>query len=301
MRIHLIANPAVEATAGDSTGPIGSRAAGFAQASDAYLAAGIVEDLAANGAEVTGTSRPELPPERVSGDRVVDLGRQGALIADAVAGALANDEAPLLAGGTCSHLVGMLAGLQRGLGPDARLGLVWFDAHGDFNTPRTTLSGMLGGMPVAVAAGLCHAVWRDGAGMKAPLPTDRILMVDVRNLDPDEAALIYATDVTVTHFQPDAAGPRLADAVASLADKVDHIYLHIDADVLDVSLQPNHPTGEPNGPDLETTLDGIRTVMATGKVRAYGLVSVDPTGPDGPTSLNSGLALLKEGVVAWAS
>ncbi len=301
MRIHLIANPAVEATAGDSTGPVGHRAGGFAQASDAYLAAGIVGDFAAAGAEVSGTSRPELTEDQVSGDRIMDLGRHGALIAKAVSGAIAAGEVPLLAGGTCSHLVGMMAGLQRGLEPGARIGLVWFDAHGDFNTPRTSHSGMLGGMPVAVTAGLCHAAWREGAGMTAPLPTDRIVMVDVRNLDPEEAALVNATDVTIAQLRPEVAGPRVEEAVGALAATVDHIYLHIDADVLDSSLQPNHPTAEPDGPDLATTVAGIQAVFATGKVRALAVVSVDPTGPDGPTSLGSGLALLRESVSAWTA
>ncbi len=301
MRIHLIANPAVEATAGDSTGPIGGRARGFARASDAYLAAGIVADVTVAGAEVTGTSRPELAAAEVSGDRVLDLGRYGALIAAAVSGAVGAGEAPLLAGGTCNHLVGMLAGLQQGFGADARIGLVWFDAHGDFNTPRTSHSGMLGGMPVAVAAGLCHPTWREVAGMTAPLPTDRIVMVDVRNLDPEEAALVAATDVTISQLRPDAPGPRVAEAVAALAAKVDHLYLHIDADVLDRSLQPNHPTAEPDGPDLAATVAGIQAVFATGKVRALAVVSVDPTGPDGPISLASGLALLRESVTAWTA
>jgi len=300
MRIHLIANPAVESTSGDSTGPIGTRAGGFARASDAYLAEGIVAEFVALGAEVTGTSRPELPPESVSGDRVRDLGRHGALIAQSVAGAIAAGESPVLAGGTCNHLVGMMAGLQQGLGADARIGLVWFDAHGDFNTPRTSHSGMLGGMPVAVVAGLCHPTWREGAGMTAPLATDRIVMVDVRNLDPEEATLVAATDVTIAQLRPDAPGPRVDEAVMDLAARVDHLYLHIDADVLDKSLQPNHPTAEPDGPDLAATVAGIQTVFATGKVRALAVVSVDPTGPDGSVSLASGLALLRESVAAWS-
>ena len=126
-------------------------------------------------------------------------------------------------------------------------------------------------------------------------------MVDVRNLDPEEEALVKATDVTIAQLRPEVPGPRVEEAVAALAAKVDHIYLHIDADVLDRSLQPNHPTAEPDGPDLKTTAAGIRAVFATGKVRALAVVSVDPTGPDGPTSLGSGLALLRESVAAWTA
>ena len=87
--------------------------------------------------------------------------------------------------------------MQQAHGADARIGLVWFDAHGDFNTPRTTLSGMLGGMPVAVSAGLGWPHWRELAKQAAPLPTDRIVMVDVRNLDAPEEQLVRATDIVI--------------------------------------------------------------------------------------------------------
>jgi arginase len=192
----------------------------------------------------------------------------------------------------------MLAGLQRAYGSTSRVGLVWFDAHGDFNTPKTTRSGMLGGMPVAVAAGLCHPLWREGAGMAAPLPTDRIVMVDVRNLDPEEAALVDATAVTVSQLVEGKQGPTAEEAIAALAERVDHLYVHVDADVLDARFQPNHPTVEPDGPDLDRTLAAIRAALATGKVRAYAVVSVNPDGPDGATSLASGMAMLTEALGA---
>jgi arginase len=194
----------------------------------------------------------------------------------------------------------MMSGLQRVYGTDSRIGLVWFDAHGDFNTPRTTHSGMLGGMPVAVAAGLCHGTWRQLAGQQAVLPTDRIVMVDVRNLDPEEAALIAATDVTIGRFGEDGGTEEIGVAVESLAGRVDHLYLHVDADVLDASEQPNHPTVEPNGPSLAATNAALARVMATGLVRAFGVVSMNPTGPDGATSLRSGMAMVRAGIAAWA-
>jgi arginase len=294
MRVQIITIPSVEAVGEASTGPVAARAGGLARASDALLAAGLVEELAAKGVEVAGVSRAALGPEQTSGDRILDLGRHGTLVAEAVAGAVEAGAMPVLAGGTCSHLPGMLAGLQRAYGSTGRIGLVWFDAHGDFNTPKTTRSGMLGGMPVAVAAGLCHPVWREGAGMAAPLPTDRIVMVDVRNLDPEEAALVDATAVTVSQLVEGKPGPTAEEAIAALAERVDHLYVHVDADVLDARFQPNHPTVEPDGPDLERTLAAIRAAFATGKVRAYAVVSVNPDGPDGPTSLASGMAMLTE-------
>ncbi len=73
---------------------------------------------------------------------------------------------PLLLASNCYAAPGALAGLQTSQGKKpARVGMVWIDAHGDCNTPETTLSGMLSGMPVAIATGLCLERFREQAGL----------------------------------------------------------------------------------------------------------------------------------------
>ena len=125
-------------------------AAGDERALDAYTASGVYQQ-----AHVPVEVREPAFPEHQRGDAETDnLGLLGAAIADQVATARRAGRAVLMTGGDCTHITGVLGGLQEAHGPAARIGLVWFDAHGDFNTPRTTLSGMLGGMPVAVSAGL---------------------------------------------------------------------------------------------------------------------------------------------------
>jgi arginase len=236
------------------------------------------------------------------GDEEGRLGALNGAIAAAVAGARraqGEGRALLLAGGNCHHATGVLGGLQEAQGADTRIGLVWFDAHGDFNTPHTTISGMLGGMPLAVCAGLALPRWREGAHIGAPLPTNRIILVGARNLDASEEALLRATDVVLAAPAPGLPGAALAQAVADLAAQVDLIYLHIDADILDAALQPNHSTVEPGGPDLEQTLAAVETVMATGKVAAYAVVSVFGLGPGREISVASGSALLRGGLEAW--
>ena len=113
-------------------------------ASNAYQAAGVPFCY----------QEPELPLRLATDDTIENLGILGAEIADAVTLGRSKNRAILMTGGNCTHITGVVGGLQQAHGPAARIGLVWFDAHGDFNTPKTTLSGMLGGMPVAVAAGL---------------------------------------------------------------------------------------------------------------------------------------------------
>ena len=242
---------------------------------------------------------PALPETMRSEVETDNLGLLGGEIAGAVASAREAGKAVLMTGGDCSHITGVIGGLQDAHGAQARIGLVWFDAHGDFNTPKTTLSGMLGGMPVAVCAGLAFPNWREGSHIAAPLPTDRILMVDVRNLDPPEAQLIAATDITIAAAADGFPGEALGAAVAELAGHVDYIYLHIDSDILDEAFVPNHGTVEPDGPDMAQVLAAVDTVMATGKVVAYAVVSVYGEGQGSDVSIASGIELIRGGLKAW--
>ena len=262
---------------------------------DAYAASGVYAS-----AEVPfDIEEPTIVLDELSGDAVEDLGRFNGKIADAVAAARRSGAAILMTGGDCSHVTGVVGGLQDTHGPALRLGLVWFDAHGDFNTPSTSQSGSLGGMPVAVCAGLAHPKWREGSHIEAPLPTNRIVLVGVRNLDRAEESLIRATGVTIAAPSPGFPGEPLQTAIERLSEQCDAVYLHIDADILDQTLVPSHGTGEPNGPDIAQTVAAIDAVMATGKVVALALVSIYNQGDEGKTSIASGIELLRGGLQSW--
>lgn len=295
-RVTIIAPPCVEA------GPLRQgKVSGLAKAAAALEQAGLFSRLEALGLQIDGVERPVLSDAETSGDPVADLGAYSGKIAGAVCAALQSGSWPLLTGGSCNHLPGMIGGIQLARGAATRLGLLWLDAHGDFNTPATTLSGMLGGMPVAVASGLCHAVWREGAGISAPLPADRIMMIDVRNLDAAEEALIRVTDVSVVRVAEEGGLDRAAARVRAFVDSVDSVYVHIDADILDASLQPNHPSAEPNGLDVRQTLAIVDAAMQSGKVVAFGVVSINPEEPGGAVSLQSGMELIVGGAGQWVS
>ena len=245
-------------------------------------------------------TEPVMPEARRTEDEPRNLGWLNGAIADQVAEARREGKAVLMVGGNCHHLTGVVGGLQDAHGAETRIGLVFFDAHGDFNTPNTTLTGSLGGMPVAVAAGLALGRWRELAHITAPIPTDRIILVDVRNLDEPEERLIRATDVVVAAAAPGFPGEDLTAAVADLAERVDMIYLHIDSDILDASYTPNHRTREPNGPDMAQVVGAVDKVMATGKVVAYAVVSVYGQGEGREIMQASGVELVRGGLVSWS-
>ena len=77
------------------------------------------------------------------------------------------------------------------------------------------------------------------------------------------------------------------------------LYLHVDADILDERYVPNHLTKEPNGPSMEQVLTAIDTVMATGKVGLFAVVSIWADGDGGEVAVDSGVALLRGGLESW--
>jgi arginase len=275
----------------------GSRPAqGDERALDSYSASGVYERA---GVPVT-VAEPRFDEELRLPSDPDNLGLIGGKIAEEVAAARKSGKAVIMTGGDCSHITGVLGGLQDAHGAGARVGLIWFDAHGDFNTPKTTLSGMLGGMPVAVCAGLAYPFWREQSHIQSPLPTERIVMVDVRNLDRPEEQLIRATDVQIARVAPGFTGDlELGEAIEALARRCDYLYLHIDSDILDERYVPNHGTREPNGPDMAQVHAAIETVMATGKVAAYAVVSIYGAGEGADISRASGIELIAGGLDSW--
>src|SRR5437660_1754108 len=129
----------------------------------------------------------------------------------------------------CNGLLGMLSGLQHS-GPSAkplRVGMVFVDAHGDFNTPETTLSGMLGGMPVAIAAGQCLTRMRMKAGLEPAIPTRHIVEVCVRDTDPLEQELLDRSEIQqLTLDDVRTRSANLHKEMKRLSELTDVIYVH---------------------------------------------------------------------------
>jgi len=167
--------------------------------------------LAGDAARVIGESSP--PAVQGWED---DL-RAARPVLEAAAAAMA-EPAPVLIAAQCTIALATLPVLAA---REPGTVVVWLDAHGDFNTPATSGSGYLGGMPLAAACGL----WDGGYG--AGLDPARVVLADARDLDPAEREAL------------DRAGVRRM-AVADVAEAVrgERVFLHLDLDVLDPSEMP---------------------------------------------------------------
>lgn len=199
--------------------------------------------------------------------------------------------------GNCTSVIGVLGGLQNASpgGGHQDVGLVFIDAHGDFNVPETTLSGMLGGMPVAVSAGMALHTLRRESGLDSPVPTHHIVMGAVRDLDPLERELVDASQIQHLSTEDLATRPDLVRAqIERLARLTDVIYVHVDMDVLDPVEVPGHPLTVPDGPTSEELASALTEMFKHPKVAALGVASTpaNERDPDG-LSLAAAYNLIK--------
>jgi len=200
----------------------------------------------------------------------------------------------------CNGLLGMLAGLQHsgtGVKP-LRVGLVWIDAHGDFNTPETTLSGMLGGMPVAVATGLCLTRLRTECGLDPAVPTRYVTMVGVRDLDPLEQELLDRSEVK--HISTDDVqqlSPRINSEMERLSSLTDLVYVHVDLDVLDPVEVAGHGLTVKGGPTSRELSGALEMIFKHPKAAAFGVASY-PAGRDSDGRTLRAVHNLISGVIA---
>lgn len=249
------------------------RAQGLGAGPEAILGAGLAEWLAGADCTVDGPHVVELTEdERRQYGAWHKVGIHGAHLADAVAILRRRGAVPLALLGDCNGSLGMLAGLQRA--GARRLGMVWFDAHGDFNTPETTLSGMLGGMPVAVAAGLCLHRLRRQVGIEPPLDTRRIVLAGVRDTDPLEQELIEEHRLAAVRTADLKNSRRhLREAMQRLSEVCDAVYVHVDLDVLDPEDAPGMNLPVPGGPTSAELAAAIELCLSFEKSAALGLAS----------------------------
>lgn len=162
--------------------------------------------------------------------------------------ALTAGNLPLLLAGECSVALTTLPTVLRHR-PDAVV--LWLDAHGDFNTPDTTLTKSLSGMSMAGACGL----WNAGLTPDT-VPEDRVVLAGVRDLDPEERKALEQSDVTVIGASPVETLVAVKNAL-----NAEPVYIHLDLDVIDPAVFPAREPA-PGGLAPEKLFDLLEAVVA---------------------------------------
>ena len=208
---------------------------------------------------------------------------------------------------TCPSMPGLVAGLEHS-GPDARplrVAMLWLDAHPDFNTPETTRSGSLGGMPVAVATGRALTRLRLDAHLDPPLEDELVVMGAVRLADPLEQAMLDSSRIQqLSVGDIRRASPAVFTQLDRLSRLADRIYLHVDMDVLDPREVSAHPNKVPGGPTSEEIARLFEVIVRRyPKVAAVGFATIPPTDESGLAiaAFNRMVAGAVRGLVARAA
>ena len=277
------------------------RGEGLGAGPDALLAAGLPDQLRTAGIDVTGPHEAHLDPAlQQEGRTALNIGRLGADTARLVAAARRNGDGALVLAGDDTAAIGVVSGLEQAAGAGAAIGVVWVDAHGDFNTPETSFSGILAGMPVAILAGLAGPLWRNAAGLATPVATGNIILAGVRELDEKEEELIRSTDVQVVPASQLCDGDDFARAIDRLAQGCTLLFLHVDLDVLDPRFVPSASTPSANGLSVDELIEAMAKVLQTRKVAAVAISSLNPgAGARGERSVASAMKTIAGALPAW--
>jgi len=198
---------------------------------------------------------------------------------------------PLILSGNCNSCLGTLSGID-----PSTVGIIWFDAHGDFNTPETTTGGFLDGMSLATATGRCWTSLAKTIPGFAMVPDDRVLLVGVRQLDPGEQALLEQSQIQLVRAEQIRAlglQESLTQPLKELRARVRRVYVHIDLDVLDPQVGQANSYAQPNGLMLHEMEQAITLIAQQFVVAASALTAYDPScDPEGKI-FRAGTQLMK--------
>jgi len=260
---------------------LGQERRGVDMGPSAIRYAGLAERLASLGYGVVdhgNVSSPEPEATALEDERaryLPEIKETCRRIAELVAGAKGRGATPLVLGGDHSVAIGTLGGLasQSEVG-----GVVWIDAHGDANTPETSPTGNVHGMPVAVALGLAGAAWSDVPWALPAVDPRRVALIGVRSLDDGERVLLREAGVRVyTMSEIDRVG--IERAVRESLDRVagpGFVHVSLDMDALDPEIAPGVGTPVRGGLTYREAHLALELVAESGLAGSLEVVEVNP-------------------------
>jgi arginase len=235
---------------------------GFGAGPQALIDGGLAEALAGEGHDVSVEDIGRV------GDRQGREIATGFAVCDAVSArvqaAVAGGRFPVVLAGNCFTASGAVAG-------EAADQIIWFDQHGDINTPETSGWGFLDGMALAVALGLC---WQPMAGKIPgfkPIDPRNCILVDARDLDPEEVDLIKR--LNMAHVSCDGLAVEL-DRVPAARGKRTH--LHLDLDVHDAQKLRVNRYATAGGPDVQTLREALAVAASRRTIAGVSMTAYDP-------------------------
>jgi arginase len=237
-----------------------------------------IEELGRAYVDYGNVATPEVEAIDVGDERtryLDEILRACEQVADRVASAKERGELPLVLGGDHSIALGTLGGLAARCGPGA---VLWFDAHGDLNTPQTTPSGNVHGMPLAAALGRGGPGFESEAWTLPALEPERVAVIGARDLDPGERELIGALALPVyTMTEVDRRGIEdVVDDALRRAAGAPFVHISLDMDGLDPDVAPGVGTPVRGGLTYREAHLAMELVAESGLLCCLEIVEVNP-------------------------
>lgn len=229
-----------------------------------------VADRAESSDAADGESTARL---RHRAHHVVEIERAMIALAEVVEQIERRGSLPIVLGGDHSIAMGTLAGIRKA---GRRAGVIYIDAHGDINTPETTPSGNVHGMPLAVAVGLATEPF--AKELRGSVDGASCVLLALRDVDHDESRNITRAGVTaITMADIDRLGMSAAmERAIAVASKGDGIHLSLDVDAIDPDEAPGVGTPVRGGLTYREAQLAMEMLAASGKLRSLEVAEVNP-------------------------
>jgi arginase len=241
--------------------------------------AGLESKLAALGYQVRDSGNIEVPIR----ETVVNEQHQHFLpsirttcrkVYETVQAAVAQGHIPLLLGGDHTLAIGSIGGNSHA----APVGLIWIDAHGDFNTPQSTITGNIHGMTLALLLGAGYPELVNVGRPGPVLQPEDVVMIGIRDLDPEERTRLSDSGITV-YTMRDIDERGIGTVTREALERLEHrerLHVSLDMDALDPQAAPGVGTASPGGLTYREAQLLMEVVADSGRCSALDIVEINP-------------------------
>jgi arginase len=215
------------------------------------------------------------------------------ILANTVSETVERGRFPLVLGGDHSIAIGTIAGAAK---HRKRMGLIWFDAHGDLNTMETTPSGNIHGMPLAVSLGYGHPALVNCLGFTPKVHPENVVLIGVRDLDEGERELIRRLGIrvfTMHDIDRSGMGAVMEEALAIVTRGTDGVHLSLDLDGLDPKDAPGVGTPVEGGLTYRESHLAMEMLAEANILTSAEFVEVNPILDNGNRTAKVAVALIE--------
>lgn len=261
---------------------LGASRRGASLGPDAIRYAGLIPRLERIGYKVTDLGNLEVKKEEAYTVDKSNLKNLNVIkevnenLCNEVDAVLKEGSFPVVIGGDHSMALGTIKGVLKNY---EKLGVIWFDAHGDINTSETSPSGNIHGMPVSALLGFGPEALVEVGGEKVRLRKENLVYVGSRDLDEGERKILKEQGIKVfTMHEVDSMGIKavMDEAIKILSEDTDGIHVSFDMDVLDPEVAPGTGTKVPGGMSYREANLAMEMLAKTEKVVSLEIVEVNP-------------------------